>query len=455
MKNSIASIAKKLVFLTIGLSSLALPAETQTFYFDDLTFNTQADVDKFQDSVCTALRDKNNVVLTRSNRNSEIIIPFAISFKLPAGNVELPDENVDNFLHIDGTNVTFNKKLYLLNCKNVSIKNITFCNPSSTPESQTNWSGYALALTNCSAVAIDNCRFKDIYESQKGNVASLLGACGIKNCSGVTFTNCTFNSVGYTKGHADGLDSRPQPSNGTHMIYLSNSSNGVYINQCTFQDCSGFYIKLRNDIHDVTIRNSTFSAIGEAATIQTGPETWVTTNFCNNPFIGYAQSNTDDIACADHNTAGFGERFTYDPKLTITNNTFSFADALDRIGSNTFKRVLISFQHDGFEPKDASAHSLPYWLPRYTLSLKASDASGNRAKLMNWGTESAPKRVLDLSNTTINANSYNNQQNWYTVDTLTVLGIFGSRFVKKADFELCEKNWPEIYPYGTVPIYTK
>ena len=116
------------------------------------------------------------------------------------------------------------------NCRNIVIERLFFTGKGMC--------GYALQVRDSHHVTIRDCHWKDMrgiyYGASGANLRS----------SDITWKDCTFENIGYNS-HA-------------HMLYNANECRGLKVENCVMTDAFGDYIRFRNRVDNVTIRNCVF-----------------------------------------------------------------------------------------------------------------------------------------------------------------------------------------------------
>ena len=169
------------------------------------------------------------------------------------------------------------------NSRNIHVKNISFTGSGLL--------GYALRITSdvnkaTKDILIENCSWIDMH-------GIIYGGAGAhqEGTSYVTFLNCTFKRIG--------IDSH------SHHIYNAYGPSHVSVIDSHFEDCTGDYVRFRDNMDYGIIKGSTFirspQALGRVFIsvpvfndINPGDEYLATDySFTNNSFINNASTNID------------------------------------------------------------------------------------------------------------------------------------------------------------------
>ena len=193
--------------------------------------------------------------------------------------------------------------LFLRDARNVTVRDLTFTAPKKPIGYATNFRGRDLT--------IENCHWHDLDGVYFGATGTALGT-----TNNVTFVKCRFERVG-SGGHA-------------HMAYNAYDPQHIRFVDCYFEDCSGDYVRFRDNTEYGLVTGCTFRSTGKF------------TNQ-NMPFITMPLFNDDDPSKnpAKPNYEYFGTHFL------IFNNKFIY-ETEDR----PERRLAICFHHSGYDPPD-------------------------------------------------------------------------------------------------------
>ena len=179
------------------------------------------------------------------------------------------------------------------NCRNMIIERLYFTGKGMC--------GYALQIRDSHNVTVRDCHWKDMR-------GVYYGASGANTKStGIAWENCTFENIG-CNSHA-------------HMLYNGNECKGLRIENCTMTDAYGDFVRFRNRVDDVTIRNCTFVDNGK---------------YASSPFIAFPLF-IDGERPKDFEYFSTG--------LTVIGNTFIFKKKAPR-------NWMMDFHISGFNPPD-------------------------------------------------------------------------------------------------------
>lgn len=240
------------------------------------------------------------------------------------------------------------------NSQNIHIKNISFTGSGLL--------GYAFRVTSDAEkttqdILIENCSWIDL-------LGIIYGAAGAhqEGTSHVTFLNCTFKRVG--------IDSH------SHHIYNAYGPSYVSIIDSHFEDCTGDYVRFRDDMDYGLVKGSTFIR-------NQGFDGKV---FISVPLFNSREPVGDEYFCTNY---------------SFTNNSFT-----NNASANTAN--AITFYHMGFTP--------PEW--NYLLTEE-------EGQVLQTGSTTAKKALL-LSNFGIDANKIRVSNNTYSskIVTKVALGTF-------------------------------
>jgi hypothetical protein len=122
------------------------------------------------------------------------------------------------------------------NTQNMMIRNFCFTGNGNL--------GYALKITSGSGyttknIWIENCNWTDM----KGIIFGATGA-HHKGTSNIIYSNCIFKRVGF--------DSH------SHFIYNAYNASNISVLNCYFEDCTGDYVRFRDNCDYATVKGSTF-----------------------------------------------------------------------------------------------------------------------------------------------------------------------------------------------------
>jgi len=189
----------------------------------------------------------------------------------------------------------------LENCRNVRVVGLHFTGPEVM--------GYGLQLRNCQGVLIEGCSWTDmtgVYYGATGTVQ--------KETRNIMWRSCLFRRVG-SGTHA-------------HMIYNAYGPRQLVIESCWLEDCSGEFVRFRDETDDCTVRRCTFKSTSAYRN-------------AGYPFISIPMFNDDDPAkrSPKANPEYFGTRFT------IAENAFEYPET-----PTTGDRIAVFFQHIGYDP---------------------------------------------------------------------------------------------------------
>ena len=169
--------------------------------------------------------------------------------------------------------------------------------------------GESVNLQSMSNVLVRNCSWVDM----RGLYYGALGSGHTVASSTITVENCLFDNIGY--------------NDYAHCLYNTNNATDVLVRNCIFRDCSGDYVRFRNQSHRCTVENCLFESTGQMKK--------------GRAFISIPLFNDEDPAIktdpADH------EYFSRN--ITIRNNTFI---GLNR--STDGDQFMLSFLNDGYNP---------------------------------------------------------------------------------------------------------
>ena len=214
-------------------------------------------------------------------------------------------------------------------CQNMLLRNLHFRGPGKM--------GYAINFgSGCHDIEMNGCSWKDMLEIIYGATGS--GTAPTRN---ITWRNCVFERIG--------------SGTGTHMIYNAYGVRNLKVYGCTFIDCSGDYVRFRDETDDCEVRHCTFRS------------TWYFPDQIM--FITIPLFNDDNPATnpANPNYEYFGTHFVF------AHNSFSYPEGRP-------SHYAIGFYHNGFNPPGRN-HLL-------------TEAEGN---VLIGGTE-AQKKALLLAN---------------------------------------------------------
>lgn len=242
------------------------------------------------------------------------------------------------------------------NSQNVHVKNFSFTGSGRL--------GYAMRISSDAGkttkdVVIENCSWTDM-------LGIIYGASGVHyaGTSHVTYLNCTFKRVG--------IDSH------SHHIYNAYGPSYVYIIDSHFEDCTGDYVRFRDNMDYGIVRGSAFVR---------NPST----HFQPRPFISVPLFN--DVNPGDEYFA---------TNYSFTNNSFTNNDP----SSNIDRAVM--FYHMGCDP------------PGWNYLLTAAEGT-----TLQTGLDAAKKALL-LNNFGIDTDKVRMSGNTYSsrITTKVALGTF-------------------------------
>lgn len=250
----------------------------------------------------------------------------------------------ENRLTIEGNQSIFvvspngEEQAYLFNI--VDAQNITIRNLQFTGDGRL---GYALRIASSpdgksTNILIENCTWTDMR-------GIIYGATGVhsRNSSYVTYRNCTFKRIG--------IDSH------SHHMYHAYSPSHIYVYDSHFEDCTGDYVRFRDQIEHGYVSGSTFIRNND---------------FPVYPFISVPLFSRN-------------RREYFGTNYSFTNNSFTNA------------RYAIAFHHYGYSPDDVN----------YLLTAE-------EGKILESGDPLAKKNLLkknfgiDTDKITITGNQYTN-----------------------------------------------
>ena len=124
----------------------------------------------------------------------------------------------------------------LKNAQNIVIRNFSFTGNGRL--------GYALKITSAEGgetknITVENCSWTDM----RGIVYGATG-CHKPGTSDVTYNNCTFKRIG--------IDSH------SHHMYHAHSTKRIIVINSHFEDCTGDYVRFRDNCDYNTVKGSTF-----------------------------------------------------------------------------------------------------------------------------------------------------------------------------------------------------
>ena len=180
--------------------------------------------------------------------------------------------------------------LSISNSQNITVKNFRFTGNGSINYVSRVTSGSGKTSRN---ILLENCHWEDMR-------GIIYGASGTSQSttSYVTYKNCTFKRIGLNSG--------------SHMIYNAYDSHHITIIDSHFEDCTGDYIRFRDNLDYATVKGSTFVR---------------NPGFVDYPFISMPLFN--DVDPGDEIFAS---------NYSFTNNSFTNAT------------TAISFYSSGFDP---------------------------------------------------------------------------------------------------------
>ncbi len=180
--------------------------------------------------------------------------------------------------------------VWIYNSRNITVKNFSFTGNGSV--------NYVLRVTSGQGgvtrdILIENCRWEDMR-------GIIYGASGTaqSTTSYVTYKNCTFKRIGLNSG--------------SHMIYNAYDSHHISIIDSHFEDCTGDYVRFRDNLDYAIVKGSMFAR---------------NSGFADYPFIAMPLFN--DIDPGDE---------IFATNYSFTNNTFTNA------------AIAIQFYSSGFDP---------------------------------------------------------------------------------------------------------
>ncbi|MGV3504756.1 MAG: right-handed parallel beta-helix repeat-containing protein [Adhaeribacter sp.] len=253
----------------------------------------------------------------------------------------------------------------LKNARNVVVRNLSFTGNGRL--------GYAFRITSTEGkgsqnILVENCSWQDM----RGIIYGATG-CHKPGTNGVTFRNCVFKRIG--------IDSH------SHHMYNAHGARNIVVQDSHFEDCTGDYVRFRDNCDFITVKNSTFLRNQE---------------FPEYPFISMPLFN---------NVEPGDEQFA--SNFTLSGNTFSNA------------KYAIAFHHYGF------TH------PGFNFLLSAE-----QGQLLQNGSPQEKKKILkqsfgiDAAKVSISKNTYHN------VKTKVGMGTFARYGAKSKGFE----GWGDISP---------
>lgn len=191
---------------------------------------------------------------------------------------------------------------FLINSRNVTVRNLTFTAPDIPI-------GYATNFAGGKDLTIEHCHWHDL----QGVYYGASGTTGAAT-DHVTFRNCRFERVG-SGGHA-------------HMIYNAYDPLHLRLVDCHFEDCAGDYVRFRDGTDYCVVTGCTFRSTGKYLGR-------------HQPFVAIPLFNDDNPAASPRtpNYEYFGTHFL------IFNNRFSYADE-----EKPDARIAVIFHHSGFDP---------------------------------------------------------------------------------------------------------
>jgi hypothetical protein len=190
----------------------------------------------------------------------------------------------------------------LRNCQNVTLRDLAFTTPEPIAS--------ALSVRDGRQIRVENCRFIDLPQAYY----SAMSVTGDKT-DGVIVRGCAFKRVG--------LDAH------AHMIYSAYGVQRLSVVECTFEDCSGEFVRFRDETDRGVVFGCTFKSTG-------------TYRGANPAMISVPLFNDDNPASrpAEPNYEYFGTHFIF------ANNRFEYAAGKGRQDT----RFAVSFSHSGFDP---------------------------------------------------------------------------------------------------------
>lgn len=179
------------------------------------------------------------------------------------------------------------------NCRNVLVEGLFFNGHGIC--------GYVTRILDSQDITLRDCHWLDM----RGAYFGASGAHGEKTRN-VLWENCSFENVGLNS-HA-------------HMLYNANSAVGLTVRNSTFTDCTGDYVRFRNNVDEITVENCTFVDTGKIKTAY--------------PFLSIP-------LFVDFDEPKHYEYFS--KKMTIRNNRFTYQKPGPR-------SVALLYHHSGFNP---------------------------------------------------------------------------------------------------------
>lgn len=251
----------------------------------------------------------------------------------------------------------------LKNARNVVIRDLHFRGNGRL--------GYGLRITSTNGggtenILVENCSWLDM----RGIIYGAAGSHG-PGTRGITYKNCVFKRIG--------IDSH------SHHMYNAHGAQHIVVQDSHFEDCTGDYVRFRDNCDFITVKNSTFVR---------NPE------FPQYPFISVPLFNNVDPG---------DEKFA--SNFTLSGNTFTNA------------KFAIAFHHYGF------TH------PAFNFLL-----SGEEGNVLQKGSPQEKSRILkqsfgiDAAKVSISKNTYHN------VATRVGMGSFARYGAKSRGFE----GWGDI-----------
>ncbi len=203
------------------------------------------------------------------------------------------------------------------NASNIIIRNLSFKGVGRY--------NYALFLGNkCRNILIEHCHWFDLPNTEY----AAIGVDGADTRQ-VIVKNCTFKRVG--------------PDSHAHMMYISNNCHHIRVNNCSFEDCSGDYVRFRNNVEYGIVSGCQFLSTGTYPQREPVSRPFVTIAVFNDCKPGTTTAPPGKPTCPDPLNDPQYEYFG--TNYIITNNRFIYKQH-----PGYERRHAISFYHVGYDP---------------------------------------------------------------------------------------------------------
>ncbi|MFD1628335.1 T9SS type A sorting domain-containing protein [Pseudopedobacter beijingensis] len=266
--------------------------------------------------------------------------------------------------------------IWIYNSRNIIIKNFSF-----TGNGKVN---YVLRMTSGQGgvtkdILVENCHWYDM----KGVEYGATGV-GQPTTSYVTYKNCSFKRIG--------------SGSGAHMIYNAYGSHHISIIDSHFEDCTGDYVRFRDNLDYGTVSGSTFIRTSGYSNrpfisvplfndIDPGDEVFATNySFTNNVFtnateaIKFYSSGYDPIGRNHLLTASEGGILsggTAQQKKNLLLNNFNINTDLIRLDDNTFNIITREVTMESVTNYGSQSRG-------WTGAVDISELFTNTANLLPW-----------------------------------------------------------------------